>query len=55
MQECSRLAHPMRIFDATDTRRALPFAPLAEALKRLFAAGCEVPARHVHTLAGAPG
>lgn len=45
----------MRILDAPTTRRALPFAPLAGALQRLFAEGCEVPPRHVHQMAGDAG
>lgn len=45
----------MKVFDATATRSALPFAPLAQALRRLFAEGCEVPPRHVHQVAGDAG
>jgi ornithine cyclodeaminase/alanine dehydrogenase-like protein (mu-crystallin family) len=40
----------MRIFDAAATRDALPFERLIPALRTMFAAGCEVPARHVHTV-----
>lgn len=45
----------MKVFDATATRSALPFAPLAQALRRLFTEGCEVPPRHVHQVAGVAG
>ncbi len=38
----------MQIFDAQATRSALPFDRLIPALRAMFAAGCEVPARHVH-------
>ncbi len=40
----------MQIFDAAATAAALPFGRLIPALQRRFAAGCTVPARHVHTL-----
>jgi ornithine cyclodeaminase/alanine dehydrogenase-like protein (mu-crystallin family) len=40
----------MCVFDAAATRDALPFERLIPALRDLFAAGCEVPARHVHTV-----
>jgi ornithine cyclodeaminase/alanine dehydrogenase-like protein (mu-crystallin family) len=43
----------MQIFDASATRDGLPFAPLIAALRRAFAAGCEVPPRQVLTLADA--
>ncbi len=45
----------MRIFDAEATRAALPFERLVQALRATFAAGCEVPQRHVHEIAGADG
>jgi ornithine cyclodeaminase/alanine dehydrogenase-like protein (mu-crystallin family) len=48
----------MRIFDAAQTRAALPFERLIPALRVRFAQGCEVPPRHVHDIAatdGAPG
>ena len=38
----------MHVLDAAATRAALPFAALIPALARMFAAGCEVPPRHVH-------
>lgn len=38
----------MEIFDAAATAAALPFDRLVPALRALFAAGCEVPPRHVH-------
>jgi len=41
----------MRIFDAQATRDALPFERLVEALRTMFATGCEVPPRHVHEIA----
>ena len=40
----------MRILDAAATRAALPFQELIPALRALFAAGCEVPPRHVHEI-----
>ena len=40
----------MKVFDAAATRAALPFPALIDALRRMFAAGCEVPRRHVHTM-----
>lgn len=40
----------MKILDAAATRAALPFPALIDALRRMFAAGCEVPRRHVHTM-----
>lgn len=40
----------MQFFDAQATRDALPFERLIPALREMFAAGCEVPARHVHTI-----
>lgn len=45
----------MRFIDAAATREALSFERLVPALATLFAAGCEVPPRHVHTLAGPEG
>lgn len=45
----------MRIFDAEATRAALPFERLVQALRATFAAGCEVPQRHVHEIAGPDG
>ncbi len=45
----------MRIFDADATREALPFERLIPALRSLFASGCNVPPRHVHTVTAAPG
>jgi ornithine cyclodeaminase/alanine dehydrogenase-like protein (mu-crystallin family) len=38
-------------FDAGRTRAALAFEPLIAALERMFAAGCTVPPRHIHTIA----
>jgi ornithine cyclodeaminase len=50
------MAHtPLQIMDAAATRSALPFARLIPALRRQFAAGCEVPARHVHHIADGAG
>lgn len=45
----------MHLFDADATRRALPYPALIEALRVRFAAGCEVPQRHVHSLPAADG
>lgn len=44
----------MKIFDAAATRQALPFERLIPALQAMFAAGCEVPRRHVHAVNGGP-
>ena len=41
----------MQIFDASATRRALPFEQLIPALRAMFVADCTVPQRHVHELA----
>ncbi len=43
----------MQFFDAAATRVALPFERLIPALRAMFAAGCEVPARHVHRIEAA--
>lgn len=40
----------MQVFDAAATHAALPFDALISALRERFAAGCEVPARHVHEI-----
>ena len=40
----------MKQFDAAATARALAFPALIAALERMFVAGCEVPARHVHAV-----
>lgn len=40
----------MRIFDAAATAAALPFERLVPALRAMFARGCTVPPRHVHTV-----
>jgi ornithine cyclodeaminase/alanine dehydrogenase-like protein (mu-crystallin family) len=45
----------MQIFDADAARAALPFDALIAALRVMFAKGCEVPARHVHTVQDATG
>ncbi len=45
----------MHVFDAEATARRLPLEPLVPALRAQFAAGAEVPARHVHELAGPGG
>lgn len=45
----------MKQFDTGSTRRALPFGALIAALDALFVAGCDVPARHVHSVAGPAG
>jgi len=45
----------MQIFDADATRARLPLAPLIDALRALFVAGCEVPQRQVHAVMQADG
>jgi len=40
----------MQVFDAAATHAALPFDALISALRERFAAGCEVPPRHVHDI-----
>ncbi len=45
----------MLVIDADATREALPFERLIPALRSLFASGCTVPPRHVHTIPAAPG
>ena len=45
----------MRNIDADATRAALPFERLIPALHAAFAAGCEVPPRHHHTIAATGG
>ena len=40
----------MKQFDAHSTRAALPFTALIAAIERMFAAGCDVPPRHVHKI-----
>jgi ornithine cyclodeaminase/alanine dehydrogenase-like protein (mu-crystallin family) len=49
------MSAPLRILDAAATRAALPFAALIPALRAMFAAGCEVPARHVHRVGDGAG
>jgi ornithine cyclodeaminase/alanine dehydrogenase-like protein (mu-crystallin family) len=41
--------------DATRTRELLPFEELIAALRNMFVAGCEVPQRHTHIIAGEQG
>lgn len=45
----------MRVLDAAAVAAALPFELLIAALRARFAAGCQVPPRHVHEMAGAHG
>ncbi len=45
----------MRIFDAQATCDALPFDKLIPALRAMFAAGCDVPLRHVHRIEAPEG
>jgi len=45
----------MKIADADATRAALPFERLVDALRTMFAAGCEVPPRHMHELVAPDG
>ena len=40
----------MKQFDGAATARALAFPALIAALERMFLAGCDVPARHVHAV-----
>ena len=43
----------MQLIDTETTRRHLPMRPLIDALRRMFASGCEVPLRHTHRIADA--
>jgi ornithine cyclodeaminase/alanine dehydrogenase-like protein (mu-crystallin family) len=43
----------MKNIDREATARALPFPALIAALERLFVAGCDTPARHVHAVGDA--
>ena len=45
----------MKIIDTLATRETLPFDRLIPALRTMFVSGCEVPARHTHTLSDAHG
>ena len=45
----------MQVFDAEAARAALSFERLIPALRAIFAAGCEVPKRHVHEVASPGG
>lgn len=40
----------MRLLGLNETRAALPFRQLVEALRDMFAKGCEMPVRHHHTV-----
>src|SRR5205085_536226 len=40
----------MKIADAHETERALPFAALIPALREMFVSGCVVPPRHHHRI-----
>jgi alanine dehydrogenase len=40
----------MRLLGLQETRAALPFRQLVEALRDMFARGCEMPVRHHHTV-----
>jgi ornithine cyclodeaminase len=40
----------MRVVDADETERALPFARLIPALREMFVSGCVVPPRHHHRI-----
>jgi ornithine cyclodeaminase len=42
----------MRVLGADDIHRLLDYSSLVEALRAMFRAGCEVPLRHHHTVAG---
>ncbi|MCU0774775.1 MAG: ornithine cyclodeaminase family protein [Ideonella sp.] len=43
----------MRVYSAAEVHAALPWEPLAQALRRAFALGAAVPLRHAHPLSGA--
>ena len=43
----------MKHFDAQAVQQALPWAALIAALRQGFVQGCEVPARHPHTIGDA--
>ena len=45
----------MQIFNGAQTRGALPFDRLIDALRCMFVEGCEVPLRHTHTLTATDG
>ena len=45
----------MQLIDTATTRRHLAFGPLIAALRTMFVAGCELPARGVHRIDGADG
>ena len=45
----------MITIDAARTRALLPFDELVPALRAMFVAGCEVPQRHTHVIAGEHG
>jgi ornithine cyclodeaminase len=45
----------MQHFDAAATRQRLPWPALIAALRAMFISGCELPARHVHTVHDAAG
>ena len=45
----------MLTLDAATTRAQLPFAALIAALRDAFAAGCELPLRHTHTITNPQG
>lgn len=45
----------MQVFDAEATREALPFERLIPALREMFAAGCDVPPRHIHRIEAPAG
>jgi ornithine cyclodeaminase len=42
----------MRVYSAAEVHAALPWEPLAQALRRAFALGAAVPLRHAHPLSG---
>src|SRR5688572_5506911 len=51
----SQSAHTMRLLDTAATADALGFERLVPALREMFAAGCEMPSRHVHQVPGPAG
>lgn len=40
----------MLVIDTAQTRAAMPFAALNDAIRKMFVQGCEVPLRHVHAI-----
>ena len=49
-QDLLRRNREMRVVDAAETERALPFARLIPALREMFVSGCVAPPRHHHRI-----